>query len=280
MSPVTRGLGGIRDAVRRQLGTDTPGTVDVDPAVLPRFGAGIQDLLPPEKAAEFREQAEELQPWLQGPFYLGGDVLIGGQWRTDQRWGAMRGHVVDVSGKSVIDVGCNAGYDSFMFKSLGATDVVGCEPYEFIQQARFLESIYQSGVRFEQLGWQDLDPEQLGTFDVVHCGGVLYHEPHPILMLERLRSMVAPGGTLLLGTMILPDPAHDDYTRFVPSAYYEDDTWWWVFGRRALRGMIETVGFTYEKTPVDSDSGPPGEFPVGYAYIQATAAEPKITPHS
>ena len=41
-----------------------------------------------------------------------------------------------------------------------------------------------------------------GRFDFVHCHGVLYHEPDPIGMLQRLRAMLADGGEVLFGSML------------------------------------------------------------------------------
>jgi len=66
-------------------------------------------------------------------------------------------------------------------------------PFEFIRQAHFLEEVYQSGVDFQPLAWQQLDPTKHGTFDLVHCHGVLYHELHPIALLQRLRSLAHAG---------------------------------------------------------------------------------------
>ena len=106
----------------------------------------------------------------------------------------------------MLDVGSNAGYDPFMFHVLGASDVLACEPFAFIAQAHLLESVYDTGVRFEQIGWQQLDPEVHGKFELVHCNGVLYHEPDPIGMLQRLRMMLTDDGELLLGSMMLADP--------------------------------------------------------------------------
>ena len=59
-------------------------------------------------------------------------------------------------------MGSNAGYDPFMFKLRGADHVLACEPFEFIEQALFLESVYRSGVDFQRIGWQQLDPETTG----------------------------------------------------------------------------------------------------------------------
>jgi hypothetical protein len=86
---------------------------------------------------------------------------------------------------------------------------------------------------------------------VVWCSGVLYHAPHPLLTLERLRAVT--GETLLLATEIIrgrgrrcvfaPDPgAHPAHTTaFDPARGYGN--WWWVFTRSAVIAMVEASGF-------------------------------------
>ncbi len=245
----------------------------LDPATLQRFSPNLPDLLDDAEAERLRARADQLAPWLQGPFYLGGDVLIEGTWRNDQRWDAIREHVPEVSGKRILDIGSNAGYDPFMFHALGAFEVLACEPFEFIEQARFLESVYRTGIQFEPIGWQKLDPERYGKFDLVHCNGVLYHEPDPLGMLARLRTMVADGGQLLLGSMMLADVELSEHARFVRGAYAADPTWWWVPGRLALRWMIDASGFDAEPLPIRFD-GPMGDFPVINGYIRGRLSEP------
>lgn len=259
----------LRQAAERQLGTERPPAADVDPATLVRFSADLPRELSEAERARLVARAEELEPWLQGPFLLGGDVVVGGAWRNDQRWVVLARELPeDLSGRRVLDVGSNAGYDPFVFRLRGADYVLGCEPFEYINQARFLESIYASGADFQKIGWQQLEPERHGSFDLVHCHGVLYHEPDPMGLLARLWQMTAPGGTLLLGSMMLADPTLSEYARFVPTTYYGDSTWWWVPGRLALRWMIETSGFD-----VDGDfgehPGPPGEFRTVNGYFRA-----------
>ena len=196
----------LRDAVKQQLGTERPPAADVDPAELTRFSPDLPDRLDPERRAELERRAGELAPWLQGPFLLGGDLVVGGAWRNDTRWMGLGPELPqDMSGMRVLDVGSNAGYDPFMFKLRGADHVLACEPFLFIEQAQFLEQLYRSGVDFRQIGWEALDPAVHGRFDLVHCHGVLYHEPHPLAMLMRLREMLADDGKLLFGSMQLAD---------------------------------------------------------------------------
>jgi len=93
-----------------------------------------------------------------------------------------------------------------MFKLLGADYVLGAEPFEFIRQAHFLEEVYQSGVDFQPLAWQQLDPTKHGTFDLVHCHGCSTMNCTRSPCLQRLRSLLTPDGTLLFGSMMLADP--------------------------------------------------------------------------
>jgi SAM-dependent methyltransferase len=200
---------------------------------------------------------------------LGGDLVVGGTWRIDSRWANLDREVPDdLDGQRVLDIGSNAGYDPFMFSLRGASEVLGCEPFEFIEQAHFLESIYRRGVDFRQIGWQQLMPSEHGAFDLVHCHGVLYHEPDPCALVDRLYEMTAPGGTLLLGSMMLADPELTEMARFIPRAYFRDRTWWWIPGPLALRTMVEAAGFEFQRSFGDSQ-GPPGEFPTINGYLRA-----------
>jgi tRNA (mo5U34)-methyltransferase len=273
LDTVDNALAELRKAVGRQLGVERPPTPEVDPGQLVRFSPDLPESYEPEEAERLLARAEELQPWLQGPFLLGGDLVIGGAWRNDQRWAGLAAHVPDLAGKRVLDVGSNAGYDPFMFHLRGAAHVLACEPFEFIEQARFLESIYKTGIDFQRIGWQELDPEEHGTFDLIHCHGVLYHEAHPMHMLQALRPMLADGGTLLFGSMMLADPELSEYARFVPGSYYGDPTWWWVPGRLAMRWMLEAAGFMSEDEFGFSE-GPPGEFQTMNGYFMMSGGEP------
>lgn len=273
---VDAGLRAIREDVDRQLRRIGSAVKASDFQALPRFSAELPDELPPERITELEQQVAALEPWLQGPFLIAGNFVIPGLWRNDRRWEWLSKHIGDLAGRRVLDVGSNAGYDPFMFKLRGASEVIACEPFDFIHQARFLESIYRTGVNFEQIGWQQLDPVVHGRFDVVHCHGVLYHEPHPILMLQKLRSMLADDGELLFGSMLHASTEQSEYIRFVPDSYAGDRTWWFVPGRLSMRWMLEVVGFEVEELILSE--GPRGEFPTmnGYFRCQPTDPSPEL----
>ena len=276
-SSVEESLELIRDAVKTQLGVGYPQASDVNIESVTQFSDDLEEDLTPQRRMELVDRVATLDPWLQGPFYLGGDLIIGGTWRCDQRWVGLGAEVSkNLAGKRVLDVGSNAGYDPFMFALRGAENVLACEPFGFHHQAVFLESIFHSGVRFENIGWEALSPEKYGTFDLIHCHGVFYHEPNPLGMLLQLRSMLAPKGELFFGSMMLGDPEQSEFLRFVPGSYFRDKTWWFVPGRLAMKWMLEVTGFGVSYSFGQSD-GPAGEFPTVNGYFRATGIDP--VPH-
>jgi tRNA (mo5U34)-methyltransferase len=243
---------------------------DIDTATLPRFSSDLPQQLPAEERERLLARVAELDfPWLQGPFLLGDDLVVGGPWRNDLRWLNLGPEVPeDLSGVRVLDIGSNAGYDPFMFSLRKPAHVLACEPFRFIEQARFLESIYATGVELQEIGWQRLDPGEHGRFELVHCHGVLYHELNPLELPVKLFEMTAPGGTVLFGSMMLADPSRAELARFVPRAYVGDGTWWWVPGPLAVTAMLEAAGFEV----LDSfgfSPGPPGHFETVNGYFRA-----------
>jgi SAM-dependent methyltransferase len=261
-------LSEIAEVAERQLGTRAPQGGDFGAESLIRFSPDLPEQLDQSERKQLSDRAAALAPWLQGPFLLGGDLVVGGVWRTDSRWVTLGPEVPDLSGKRVLDVGSNAGYDPFRFSLLGPEYLLACEPFAFINQARFLESIYQTGIDIRQIGWQGLDPVREGVFDLVHCHGVLYHECDPLGLVERLFEMTAPGGLLLFGSMMHADPSLADLARMVPLSYFGDDTWWWTPGPLAMQRMLESAGFEVEKT-FGISAGPPGEFATINGYFRS-----------
>lgn len=110
----------------------------------------------------------------------------------------------DLTGMSILDLGCADGLLSFWAARRGAARVVGvernhfnCDRAEFIRHTLKLEN-----VSFRCGALERHCPEE--TFDVVFCFALIYHLVDPLGSLQALRSRCR--GTLLLSSAVdLPD---------------------------------------------------------------------------
>lgn len=178
-------------------------------------------------------------------------------------------HVIppDLRGKSVLDVGCNAGFYSIEMKKRGAGRVVGIDTDDvYLDQARFAARV--NGVELELHNMSVYDVARLGErFDLVIFMGVLYHLRHPLLALDLLREHVV-GDMLLFQSMLRGStevlrPA-DDYAftemsifdqpgfprlHFIEERFAGDPTNWWVPNRACAEAMLRTAGFEILEHP-------------------------------
>ncbi len=175
----------------------------------------------------------------------------------------------DLTGKTVLDVGCNAGFYSVEMKKRGARRVVGIdsEPL-YLEQARFVAEVAGVDVELRRLSVYDV--AQLGErFDLVLFLGVLYHLRHPLLALDLLHDHAAADLLVLQSMMRGPaeimEPAPDypfsetavfddpRYPRlaFVERRYSHDPTNWWIPNRSCARAMLRSSGFEIVAEPED-----------------------------
>ncbi len=173
----------------------------------------------------------------------------------------------DMTGKSVLDIGCNAGFYSFEMKRRGASRVLGIDTDTgYLAQARFAAGVLGMDVEFRQLPvWQ---VAELGeTFDLVIFMGVLYHLRHPLLALDLIHDHVAKD-MLLFQSMqrgsrevaaVAEDYDFNDsghftepgYPKmyFIERRYSHDETNWWVPNRACTEAMLRSAGFGIEAQP-------------------------------
>jgi tRNA (mo5U34)-methyltransferase len=106
----------------------------------------------------------------------------------------------DLTGKRVLDIGAWDGFFSFEMERRGAEvvalDHVEKEATGFVVASEILDS----KVTWKTSNIYDLDPEELGYFDVVLCLGVIYHLRHIILGMDRVRGVMKPGANLYIET--------------------------------------------------------------------------------
>jgi tRNA (mo5U34)-methyltransferase len=210
------------------------------------------------------QRIEELGPWfhnieLRGvhtaPAHFLGDYPTL-HWRTFENaipW--------DLRGRTVLDIGCNAGFFAIKMKQRGAERVVGIDSDpRYLAQARFAADVMEVEIELKEMSVYDVG--RLGErFDLVLFMGVLYHLRHPLLALDLLYEHVV-GDLLLFQTMqrgsqetgpVAPDYPfsetavfdREDYPRlhFVEKRYAGDPTNWWIPNHACSHAMLRSAGF-------------------------------------
>jgi tRNA (mo5U34)-methyltransferase len=199
----------------------------------------------PQAQSFVSEFLPQLGTFLQGPFPLPGRRITRSAWDCRGKAGAYKGCGIDaqsVRGKRTLDIGCNAGYDTFYMNALGAAESVGLEPHLFHLHAMFLNAVYdRPGVSFFNAGWADLDRTWVGDFDWVSCLGLIYHIREPMNLLDKIASVMRPGARLLMETHVLSETSKQ--ACFIEDAFWGDETYWWIFGDQCLMGMLRSSGF-------------------------------------
>jgi tRNA (mo5U34)-methyltransferase len=201
----------------------------------PMLGGAVED---PDS---LRETLMEFHPWRKGPINLGG-VRIETEWRSDWKWDRVGPHV-RLAEQRVLDIGCGNGYFGLRMLGAGADLVVGIDPtLLFVMQ--WLVCRHFSGDTANYvlpLGIEDLPADPV-AFDTVFSMGVLYHRKEPAHHLARILSLLAPGGTMVLETLVLPDDRRQDL--LVPQGRYARmRNVWAVPGSDRLLHWVRNAGF-------------------------------------
>ena len=225
---------------------------------LPRWRAALAELPPVSCSAELslpcpvlgsdamdaaavRKTLMALHPWRKGPLRLGG-VNIDSEWRSDRKWARIAPHV-DLRDRRVLDIGCGNGYYGLRMLGAEARLVVGVDPTVlFVMQ--WLACRHFAGDLANYvlpLALEDL-PDGAPEFDAVFSMGVLYHRRDPSSHLARLRSLLRPGGILVLETLVLPPGQEDDL--LVPAGRYARmRNVWAIPGTARLTSWVRAAGF-------------------------------------
>src|SRR3569623_968371 len=127
---------------------------------------------------EIEAKVEELGPWFHNldldgvstaPTHFLGDYPA-------VKWKRFSSAIpADLTGRTVLDIGCNAGFYSIELKRRGAARVLGIDFDEaYLAQARFAAEVADCDIEFQRLSVYDVGALR-ETFDVVLFMGVLYH---------------------------------------------------------------------------------------------------------
>ncbi len=217
-----------------------------------------------------RQEAKALGPWFHNmdlngvrtaPEHFLGDF-------PQVKWERFR-HCLpeDMSGRTVLDIGCNGGFYSMEMKRRGADRVLGIDfDEDYLKQARFAAEVRGIDVEFRQMSVYDVGALR-EKFDLVFFIGVLYHLRHPLLALDLIHEHVA--GDLLVfqslqrGSNDIAE-VRDDYEffeqapfddpgypklHFIEKSYSHDNTNWWAPNRACSAAMLRSAGFSIEANP-------------------------------
>jgi tRNA (mo5U34)-methyltransferase len=219
---------------------------------------------------EIRQKAQALGDWFHN-IDLNGVQTAPNHFLNDYpnvKW-RMFQHAIpeDLTGKTVLDIGCNAGFYSIEMKRRGADRVLGIDFDErYLEQARFAAEVKGAQIEFRQMSVYDV--AQIGeTFDVVLFMGVLYHLRHPLLALDLIHDHVARD-LLIFQSMqrgsAQEDPVRADYDffeqehfnspgypkmHFIEHQYAKDWTNWWAPNAACSAAMLRSAGFEILEHP-------------------------------
>ncbi len=204
----------------------------------------------PEQTEILRNTLMQLHPWRKGPFQLF-DLFIDTEWRSDWKWERLQPFLSDLTGRTVLDVGCGSGYHCWRMRGSGADMVVGIDPmpkflfqFEVFKQYMPKEPVYLLPLLSEDL------PANIGLFDTVFSMGVLYHRRSPFEHIEELKNALRPGGELVLETLVIDG---DKNSVLLPEGRYAQmRNVWFLPSTKALEGWLARLGFKNIRT-VDID---------------------------
>jgi tRNA (mo5U34)-methyltransferase len=224
---------------------------------------------PPAEAVQLEQRISALGEWFHNlnlhgvptaPHHFLGDF-------PSIKWNQIQQAIpADLTGATVLDVGCNGGFYSIEMKKRGAEYVLGIDVDDrYLSQARFAAETLGVDVDLRKCSIYAAD-DLPGQFDYVLFMGVFYHLRYPLFALDKLIKKVK--GTLVFQTMVRGSGDvqawDDDYPfwntqifgernfpamYFIEKSYSNDPTNWWVPNRAAVEAMLRSSGLTIEAHP-------------------------------
>jgi tRNA (mo5U34)-methyltransferase len=172
-----------------------------------------------------------------------------------------------LKGKTVLDIGCNAGFYSMEMKRRGADRVLGLDSRdEYLAQARFAAEVNNLDIEFRNLSIYEVGSLR-ESFDLVIFMGVLYHLRHPLLALDLIYEHVARDLMLFQSMQRGSERAgkfdqdydfwrtdqfsNDEFPKlhFIEHRYADDPTNWWIPNRSCTEAMLRSAGFAIAAHP-------------------------------
>lgn len=228
----------------------------------------------PDSGKHLQEQIAQHGSWFHnmnvGGYMTAPDHVLGDfpavKWRHIQE-----SLSTDLRGKSVLDVGCNAGFYAQQAALRGASRVLGIDANPgYLKQARFAAKVNRLEIEFKQMSVYQLD--QLDEkFDLVFFLGVFYHLRYPLFALDRVVEKV--NGQLLFQSLLRPRTNVESHYRvpsdipfgdtdfvinqefprmhFIENKFGGDPTNWWLPNASCVEAVLRTAGLRIVGRPED-----------------------------
>lgn len=208
---------------------------------------------PPLPSDELRSRVEALAPWWE-QIDFGPGIRTGPGRNKDILWRDYLSRSLkpeDITGRSVLDMGCNAGGHLQVLSRFNPSRLVGIDYHPtFLAQARFVQEHFALDCEIRQYEflpttrWQQ-HAEALGSFDVIFCLGIIYHLSRET-NLQMLRYMRHHGGRAFCSTQLFG----------VDSRTAVD----WEVSKEGTLALVREAGYSgvgeiYTKTDSDNWSG-------------------------
>jgi 2-polyprenyl-6-hydroxyphenyl methylase/3-demethylubiquinone-9 3-methyltransferase len=109
--------------------------------------------------------------------------------------------IVDLSGKTIIDIGCGGGIlsESMAFAGAKVTGIDMNKSVIDVAKLHQLES--QASVEYVHTSAEEIAAERPGQYDIVTCLEMLEHVPDPASIIRACAELVKPGGHLFFSTL-------------------------------------------------------------------------------
>jgi tRNA (mo5U34)-methyltransferase len=164
----------------------------------------------------------------------------------------------DLSGRTLLDVGCNAGFYAVEAKRRGASRVVGVDGQrQHVRQAVLVRKALGLDIEFRRMNVYELTRRTVGEFDITLALGLVYHLKHLVLALENLFEVTRE--LLIIETAVMPpERTPESFThplgatemRLHPLCYVENSPEakeqvynWFLPSVPALSALLRNAGF-------------------------------------
>ncbi|MDU1025845.1 MAG: tRNA 5-methoxyuridine(34)/uridine 5-oxyacetic acid(34) synthase CmoB, partial [Leclercia adecarboxylata] len=182
-----------------------------------------------------------LMPWRKGPFSLYG-MHIDTEWHSDWKWDRVLPLLSDLTGRTILDVGCGSGYHLWRMIGAGAHLAVGIDPMQlFLCQFEAVRKLLGNDQRAHLLPLGIEQLPALAAFDTVFSMGVLYHRRSPLEHQWQLKDQLVSGGELVLETLVIEG---DENAVLVPGdRYAQMRNVYFIPSALALKNWLAKCGF-------------------------------------